>query len=189
MNNNKILIIDIETTGFLSNKGCIVEIGIVELCLKTGHITTLFDSLLREPMLTEAHQHEPYGWIFHNSNLTFEQIISAPPSNIVYAQVQNIVNQYPQGATAYNNSFDFDFLEDRGIRFLRKLPCPMRILTPIMKLPSKYGYPGYKWPNCEEAYHYCFKGSNYIESHRGADDAKHEAHIVFDLYDKGLFEV
>jgi DNA polymerase-3 subunit epsilon len=42
-----ILLIDIETTGFLDKGGSIIEIGIAALDLETGKITGVFDSLLK----------------------------------------------------------------------------------------------------------------------------------------------
>ena len=41
----KILIIDIETTGFLPD-GKIVEVGAVELCLETGNKKIIFDKVI-----------------------------------------------------------------------------------------------------------------------------------------------
>ena len=133
---NKILILDIETTGFLNQNGSIIEIGMVELNLDNGEIKTVYDSLLK-----------------------------------------------------YNNNFDFSFLESRGIEFPKKLPDPMKLLTDIMKLPNNNGYNNYKWPSVEEAYKYLFPESNYIEKHRGADDAKHEAEIIYKLYEMGIFKI
>lgn len=85
---SKILVLDIETTGFLNQGGSIVEIGIVELCLSTGNTQIIFDSLLREDILTAKHREEPMGWIFRNSDLTPEAVRVAPPASKVLTQVQ-----------------------------------------------------------------------------------------------------
>ena len=178
----KILITDIETTGFLNTGGSIVEIGAVSLDLENGEIKEVFNSLLKEDRLTAKDRE---AWIFSNSDLTVEAVRNAPKSSHVFERFQELLNQYPDGVTAFNNVFDFGFLEDRGLRF-KKLPCPMKISTNICKIPSPRGR-GYKWPKVEEAYKFFFPDTKYIEAHRGLDDARHEAEIVYKLYQMGVF--
>lgn len=181
----KIIVIDIETTGFLSEGGSIVEIGAVELDLTTGAIKTVFDSLCREDRLTAKHRE---AWIFQNSDLTPEQVRDAPPFKIVAQEFQTVIDSYPAGATAFNRLFDFTFLQDRGIRLHKHLPCPMILATNVCKLPAK-GRQGYKWPKVEEAFSHFFPDTPYVEKHRGADDAYHEAMIVHRLYQIGVFKI
>lgn len=184
----KILVLDIETTGFLDKGGSIVEIGIVELDLETGETEIVFDSLLREEILTEDHFKEPFGWIFKNSDLTTEAVLAAPPAAEVFKQVQEILDSYPAGCTAYNKKFDFGYLRNRGLN-VKDLPCPMLLSTDICKMRNPYGYSNYKWPKVEEAWAFFFPDQEYVEKHRGADDAVHEAKIVFELYKRGVFLV
>lgn len=183
---NEILILDIETTGFQNQGRSIVEIGIVSLNLDTGEIKEVFESVLREDILTAKHRKKPFGWIFENSDLTVEEVRTAPRSEDVLSEVQEIIDAYPMGCTAYNNKFDFGFLEDRGLR-IKKLPCPMILSTDICKIPGRYG--SYKWPSVEEAFAFFFPEEDYTEKHRGLDDAKHEARIVYRLYQDGVFKV
>lgn len=183
-----ILIIDIETTGFLQEGGSIVEVGMVSLDLNSGGIQTVFDSVCREAILDASHREQPFGWIFRNSTLTVEAVREAPDFESLQPEIQSIIDRYPLGATAYNRSFDFDFLESRGIRFGTKLPCPMKLATPICQLPPvRYGE--YKWPKVEEAWAHFFPDEEYVELHRGADDARHEARIVLELYRREVFEL
>ena len=185
---NKILILDIETTGFLNKGGLIVEVGAVDLDIRTGVITKVFDSLLREGTFSPRHEKEPYGWIFRNSNLKYEDVLTAPPAKDVFKDLQVIIDKYELGCTAFNSKFDFDFLENRGIVLDKKLPCPMLLSIDICKLPGRY--PGkYKWPKVEEAYSFFFPKREYVEAHRGCDDAAHEAEIVYELIERGVFEV
>lgn len=184
----KILILDIETTGFLNQGGAIVEIGIVELDLDTGEIKEVFESLLKEKILTAKHRQEPFGWIFNNSDLTVEAVRNAPDELEVFLQVQAILNKYPLGCTAFNKKFDFDFLKSRGIG-VKDLPCPMILSTDICKLPNRSGHSGYKWPKVEEAFNHFYPDIEYTEKHRGLDDAKHEAMIVYKLYEMGIFKL
>lgn len=183
---NKILILDIETTGFLGQGGSIVEIGIVELNLETGNIVTVFDSLMREKILTEKHQEGRLGWIFKNSDLTFDEVLKAPPAAEVLPKVQEVLNRYPLGCAAYNNKFDFGFLQNRGIK-IKPLPCPMHLSTHICKIPGRSTT--HKTPTVEEAFNYFYPDIEYKEKHRGLDDARHEAMIVYSLYQKNVFVV
>lgn len=182
----EILIIDIETTGWLKSGGKIVEVGIVALDLNTGARDILFDEVVHErPILkTEVEK----SWIIKNSTLTVADIQNSKRLQLHQPTIQSILNRPNAGCTAFNNVFDFDYMEDRGFVFPRKLACPMKLLTPIMKLSKKKGS-GYKWPSVEEAYKYFFPNSNYVELHRGADDAVHEAAIVHEMYKRNIFRV
>ncbi len=182
---SKILIIDIETTGFINKGGKIVEIGIVELDTENGNRKVVFDKVTHEKGITRNEVEN--SWIIKNSDLSVEDVRLSKRLDLLKNEIQGIINNYPAGATAYNRSFDFDFLESRGFKFLKKLPCPMILSTNILKLPGKYG--DFKWPKVEEAYDYFFSNNNYTEKHRGADDAMHEAEIVFELIKRGIFKI
>ncbi len=199
----KILVIDIETTGFLNQGGSIVEIGIVELNLDNGEVKIIYDSLCKEDILSASHREyldyvakgeippkTAKGWIFGNSDLTPFEVKNAPAFQVVKKEVQEIIDNYPLGITAFNKRFDLDFLKSRGIEVKNELPCPMLLSTDICKLPNQNGFSSYKWPKVEEAWdHFFGKDSGYIEKHRGADDAKHEALIVYELYKMGIFKL
>lgn len=187
---NKILVIDIETLGFREKGGSIVEVGAVELNLETGEITEVFNSLVREDILSARHRESSeYNWIFQNSDLTPEIVREAPSQHDVYPLFQEVVNRYTEGVTAFNRNFDIPYLESRGIKFRKLQPCPMLVLTNIMKLPHKNGRSGYKWPKVEEAFQYLFPTVKYSEAHRGAMDAKDEAMIVFEMYKRGIYKI
>ncbi|MFO7863678.1 MAG: 3'-5' exonuclease [Salinivirgaceae bacterium] len=183
---NTVGIVDIETSGFLKQGGKIVEIGIVELNISTGERKVLFDSVVREPGFTEMHTKHPMGWIFQNSNLTYEEVAAAPLLDDVKPQIQDVFDSFFTGITAFNKAFDFGFLRSRGFR-IAELPCIMHTATPVLNLPSNGHYKGPKYPNVEEAYHFLTGKRNFVESHRAADDAMHEAEIAFELYKKGFF--
>ena len=182
---SKILILDIETTGFLQSGGKIVEVGIVELNLETSERIILFDEVCHEQGITLEEVEK--SWIIQNSDLTTKMIKYSGSLESKRKRIQQILNDYPIGATAFNNVFDFGFFEDRGFVFPKKLPCPMKISTNICKLPNARG--GYKWPKVEEAHKFFFGNVGYVEKHRGADDAFYEAEIVFELYKLGFFKI
>jgi DNA polymerase-3 subunit epsilon len=175
----KIGIIDIETCGFLRENGVIVEVGIVSLDTKTGKIDPVFSSVCREKHLRAKHRD---AWIFKNSDLTVEEVRTAPDLTEIVPLIQEHIDNL-DAITAYNKNFDFNFLRNRGIRIDREWPCPMLAATQICKLPGNRG--GYKWPKVEEAWKHFFPDEPYTEAHRGFDDALHEARIVYELHKIG----
>ncbi len=180
-----ILIIDIETTGFLQAGGKIVEIGIVELDLDTGNKKILFDEVMREKGLTKKILDN--SWIVNNSTLTTKEILDSRLINSFFIEIQMIIDEYKLGATAFNNTFDFGFLTSRGFRIPRPLACPMKLSRNICRIGDRRG--NTKNPNVQEAYNFFIGKNNYIEQHRGADDAYHEADIVYALYKLGIFKI
>jgi len=174
--NKKIIIIDIETTDFLNKGGLIVEVGIVELDLTNGNRTPIYNRLVCEEGFGEEHKG---AWIFSNSSLKYEDVLKAEPLDA--RKLQEILAKYH--ATAYNKKFDFDFLSSRGLG-INELPCPMIALTPVCKLPGKFGK--YKWPKVQEAWDILFPNVPYVEEHRGYDDALHEALLVYKLHTSGV---
>lgn len=176
MNDNLILIIDIETTGFLNTGGKICEIGMVSLCKYSGMINVVYDKVIN-PFISDDELSK--SWIVSNGYMTLEEINNGVKFEDIKDEIQEIINSYPSGSTAYNNIFDFGFLESYGISIPNKLFCPMRVATNICRIVGKNG--NFKFPKAEEAYNHFFPDSNYIEKHRGLDDAYHEARIVSEI--------
>ena len=178
MEEKKILIVDIETTNFLQRGGLIVEVGIVELDLNTGEAKIVYDELVKEEGLDGTHGD---AWIFNNSDLKFIDCMKAKPLD--KERIQLILDKYP--ATAYNKKFDFDFLRSRELE-VKELECPMVLATDVCKIPN-VNKAGFKWPSVQEAWAIIVK-EDYTEAHRGADDALHEARIVYELYKMEVFK-
>lgn len=188
----KILIFDIETMGegkdaLVPWLGKIAEIGIVELDLATGEKKILYDKVCHEKPLQRFTVEN--SWIVKEGYMTVEEIRTSPDLRVLLPEIQEIIDRYPNGATAYNKKFDFGFLTSRGLKFERLLPCPMILMTDICKIHSPYKPGSWKWPKVEEAYDFIFPDNDYEEIHRGADDAMHEADIVYWLYKKGIFKI
>jgi len=184
----KIVIVDIETSGFQHQGGLIVEVGIVSLNLQTGNISNEFSEIVQEDGFGEQHTRDPYGWIFKNSDLQYEDVVRASNLLKIMPKIQTIFDKYPCGATAYNKQFDFGFLKSRGLR-IKELPCIMLSAAPVVNLPPNPGYRDPKWPKVQEAWDFFFPRSDYIEAHRALDDARHEALIAYELYKLGKFRV
>ena len=182
---NIILVVDIETTGFLNQGGLIVEIGIVKLDLDTGKIIPVYSSLIREDGFNILHTKGNFGWIFKNSDITFELVQNAPSLESQKATLQKLFDQY--AVTAYNKEFDFGFLKSRGF-ILQELPCLMVLASSLMNLQFEYGLNNPKWPKLKEVWLFFFGDTGYLETHRSLDDAKHEAVIAHEMYKKGLFK-
>ena len=183
----KILVVDIETSGFDLVKDVIFEIGIVQLDLETGDIVKLFDEPVREPHLCGNHRD---AWIFSNSDMTPEYVRNAQPLEN-YRNILNDIfsNEGLNGMTAFNRNFDFGFLKHRKFKLPKPLPCPMLLSTDILKIKNTYGRRGYKWPSAQEAWDYYFPNEPYVEKHRGADDARIEAKIIYEMYKRGIFTI
>jgi len=182
---NKILILDTETTGFSPKKNHIVELGIVELNIKTGAIKPLFDSVIKEDGLT-VKDHK--AWIFENSSLTVDMVREAPSLESLREEIQGIFFKYSGGVTAFNRQFDMGFLKERDFAMPKFQPCPMLTLAPIMQLPHKNGRGLGKRPSVEEAMAYLFPDEEYKEEHRGCQDAEDEARIVFECIKRGWYK-
>ena len=177
----KILVVDIETTGFLCNGGRIVELGAVSLDLETGEREIVYDKVFNPGMEREELEK---SWIVSNGYMDTDTILDGIQFEDERNAVQEIVDAH-DGVTAFNRNFDIPFLEVYGIKFAKLVPCPMLLATPICKLPGRRG--GYKWPKAEEAYKHFFPESEYIEAHRGADDAMHEAEIIYAMHKNGQY--
>ncbi len=184
----QIAVIDIETSGFQNQGGLIVEIGIVGLDLETGNITNEFDAIVKENAFSERHAKNPFGWVFQNSDLNYEDVASANSLSSYLPEIQTILNKYPLGATAFNKQFDFGFLKSRGLK-IKELPCIMLTATDVVNLPPNPGYNTPKWPKVEEAWEYFFPNTEYVEAHRALDDARHEALIAYELYKLGELKI
>jgi hypothetical protein len=63
----------------------------------------------------------------------------------------------------------------------------MKLATNVCQILNVRG--GFKWPKVGEAYEFFFGKTDYVETHRGADDAFHEADIVYELYKRGVFKI
>ena len=184
----KIAIVDIETTGFQNQGGLIVEVGVVGLNLETGDITDEFDAIVKEDGYGEKHTKNQYGWVFQNSDLNHEDVMLANDLTKMLPELQNVLDGFTLGATAYNKQFDFGFLRSRRLT-IKELPCIMLTAAPVVNLPPNPGFSDPKWPKVEEAWEYFFPDDEYKEAHRALDDARHEALIAHELYKLGKFEI
>ncbi len=180
---NRLLVVDIETTGFSQAKDFILELGIVSLNLDDGSIEHLFDETFSHPSMTAKHRS---AWIFGNSDLTVAEVRESETLKYYFDEIQAIFHDYAGRITAWNRDFDVRFLEYHGFRLGPSIPCPMKESTSYFKLEKAKGN-GYKWPKAQEAWDFLFPLTPRVEAHRGLDDADYEAHIIHSLYKKGIY--
>lgn len=166
-----IVVLDIETTSLRHDSGMIVEVGSCFLDLNSGKVSPIFSAVCQE----EKIELDENAWVFKNSDLTIEDVRSAPCLNDFREFFQGVLDLgYP--IAAYNQNFDFGWLESRKFQITQKFWDPMEKLTQIICLRGPYGN---KWPSVQEAWNYLFKDEKYIEKHRALDDAIHEAKIIY----------
>lgn len=136
----KILVVDLETTSHdptiddmrnLENS-IISEIGIVRLDLETGKTEPVFDSVCREEKTCSAQ-----SWIFENSSLTYEDVLSADHFQVFKDELQEIFDQ--DYATSWWQEYDFNRLEhpSRGISIQYKFWDPAITLRTYLKIHSR----------------------------------------------------
>ncbi len=171
-------VIDLETTSLKPSLGMIVEIGICLVNTEKG-ITRLFDEVVNEgPSFDEG------AWVFTNTTLTPSEVRLGLKNHEWIPRVQAILDNHP--VTAWNNPFDYGFMESAGLVF-DKMPDPMRQCTELIGLRGHHGG-GYKWPRVEEAWEYFFPDKPYVEKHRAFDDCLHESILILKMIQENAYE-
>ncbi len=184
MSDNKLLVIDIETTGFNHKTDCILELGIIELNLNNGDIAELLDLQIKEKHLSAKHHN---AWIFENGFMAHDDVRSANSLEHHFDEIQLIFNNYLDKICAWNRSFDVDFLKSRGFNLGKDIADPMKSSASFFNLPYPNSNRLGKWPSAQEAWDILFPETKKIELHRGLDDAKMEAKIIYELIKKGIY--
>ena len=178
---SEIIVLDIETTGLNPNIDFILELGMVTLNLDNGQITEVFDHVFKDPKLTAKHRK---AWIFENGFMELDEIRNAEPISAYMNEIQSIMNPFKGRITAWNRDFDSAFLEKNGFDLGQEMICPMKTSVDYFKIEGNYGY---KWPKAQEAWDILFPDTPKVEEHRGLDDSKMEAAIIFELYKRGVY--
>lgn len=173
----KILVVDIETTGFYPSDA-IVEIGICLVDTKTKQITLVFNKVVKDKKFVKwKHKN---AWIFQNTTLRVEDVEKAKPLEFYFDEIQDLFNKYPM--TAFNKTFDLRFLKAAGFE-MKDIKCLMATATQYSKLKDKNGR--VKKPSVEEIYNQFFmkRGEIYVEEHRAGTDAMDESKILLHMVD------
>lgn len=179
----EIIVLDIETTGLNPKEDLILELGMVKLNLESGEITVLFDQVFKDPKLTAKHRK---AWIFENGFMQIEEIRNALPISEYFDEIQSLLDPFKGQITAWNRDFDSAFLLKYGFDLGPEIKCPMKESVEYFKIEGNYGY---KWPKAQEAWDILFPDTPKVEEHRGLDDSKMEATIIYELYNKGHYQL
>ena len=181
----KILVVDLETTAhnpMIDDKrdlenSIISEIGVVRLDLETGRIEPVFDSICREDKVCSVQ-----SWIFDNSSLTYEDVLSAEHFQVYKDELQELFDKYH--ATSWWQEYDFSRLEhpSRGIRIQKIFWDPALALRTYLKIIFPDGT--YKRPKVSEAYQYFNPDRVLDHPHRALKDAEIEARLIFSAVQK-----
>lgn len=179
----ELLVLDIETTGLNLHTDYILELGIVKLDLDTGEITPLFDQLFKHPELKAKHRK---AWIFENGYMHIDEVRNAKPLSFYTDEIQNLLTPFKGRVTAWNREFDSSFLEKNGFDLGASVSCPMKESASFFKIQGPFGF---KWPKAQEAWDLLFPETPRLEKHRGLDDSKMEASIIFELVKRGVYKL
>jgi DNA polymerase-3 subunit epsilon len=192
-----LLIIDTETDSTNPDLANILELALARLDLETGQVDIVFDSLILPDRPYLPGELEECWWMQH-SHVPVSFIQTALKFSEVRNDFAAILAVAP--VTAYNLYYDRRVLRRHGLPIENVWPCLMQTCTPILKLPghyhnpfpSHYGpddYGDYKYPKFTEAWNYFFPDLPFVERHRAAWDALHEAKLAYRLYRDGYLEV
>ena len=196
-NENKLVVIDIETTGGKINHDKITEIGIVELDINTGDIKILFNSLINEDGFEIKKYMDSYG--LKNSGISpFKIDLLKNHSIDDFKDILGQVFKSSKVASWAINNFDFLWLESRGFVIPRKLFDIQRFAKEIIRKKDKNA--SFNLENAwkffresrkqgEDRFGRYLKEKDYIVSHRALDDAWHEAKILYLLIKKYKFPI
>lgn len=166
----EIIVIDLETTGLSPYSDAIVEIAACKLNLETGTIEPVFNKLCQE----KNKEIERKAWIFTHSDLDYWDVYNAHYLTEYRKEIQHLLNTYP--VTAYNQEFDFGFLEERGFKIRKRFWDPMHEFTDLVAIP--YNDWEYKWPKVEESWYHFFPNVKYPGRHRALEDSIIEALMI-----------
>ncbi|RLI61496.1 MAG: hypothetical protein DRO88_12950 [Promethearchaeia archaeon] len=172
LDEDEVMIIDLETTGFFPFKDLIVEIGIVQLDLNSGKRDHIMNELVIESEKRLSQKRN--SWIFKNSDLTYEELLE---KGISLSEISSKLSDLFRSNkfTGFYSEFDFTFLEARGFKIDKA--------ADIMYLSRKYLNIYYgidKYPSVEECMKRILKDYS-KEPHRAIKDAEIEAKILFEI--------
>jgi DNA polymerase III epsilon subunit-like protein len=172
----KLLVVDIETTGFYVQSDAIVEIGIALVDTVTKEIELVFDNVIKHDKFNSKRHKN--AWIFQNTTLTVEDVEKAKSLDDYKEEIQGLFDKYKM--TAYNKAFDLRFLKEAGFQ-MSDVKCLMHTATQYSEYKDKNGKT--KKPSVEEIYNQFFmkSGDVYVEEHRAGADAKDEAKIMLHM--------
>lgn len=186
---NEIYVIDTETstTSFDPEpNGHIVEFGMVKVDLESWEVGEGYTMIINQPDVDFD------AWVFKNTTLTPDMV----RGGIEPSRAERFLSSMLEcrELTAYNIAFDKLMIERDMPKINRTAKwgdCLMECASQIPEIPRRHANQNC-YPKAEAAYNYlcpddpCNLGGK--ERHRALDDARMEAHILIELYKRGLYE-
>ena len=179
--------VDTETTGlFGSPRDLVVDIGISKVDLDSCDVSEVYSAVVNYPSFMVMERSD--SWIFHNTDLTVDDVMLGTPFPQVRSEIFNIL--HGRLVSSFNVAFDFSKFLYRRPWDLRdcwdEAPCIMKSSADVCRIPGCGG--GYKWPKLQEAYDFFFPDmSSGPQSHRALSDAMMAGHVLLALYTSGNY--
>jgi DNA polymerase-3 subunit epsilon len=187
----RIYVLDTETTGL---SGCpadlVLEVAAVEADTSSRTVRPVYSQVVGYDVSSWSDGLRG-SWIFHNSDLTVEEVGEGKPMGTVAEELRILLNGRP--CTSYNTGFDFD-------RFLLREPWSLRpvIAQDVMEaahrvVPGDHNLGGglTSWPKLSKAYAALCPddpgGIGDSQRHRALEDAVMAACVLLKLSDMGAY--
>ncbi|PNX46579.1 MAG: hypothetical protein BV457_07430 [Thermoplasmata archaeon M9B1D] len=185
---NKLFVLDLETTGFDEVFDRVVAITIYDLNLEDYSYKKIYDEIIWQDITQDFVKN---CWIVEQGYYTLEEINRGKDQSLVIKEVDALLTN--QMATSYNTSFDFDkfIIRQWKIKTVKVPYCLMLESTDIVRIPwydYEGNFTGYKWPKLPEAYYY-FYNERMPEKHRSSYDTELAVKIAIalDKYKKHFY--
>ena len=181
-----IYVLDTETTGLDGYpQDVVVDIAICRTDLRKGTVENVYSSIVGYDV-SKWNNARKNAWIFQNTDLTLDDVASAPDVTTVAADVRSILRD--KNVSTFNTAFDlvkFLYREPWSLKnVIRESKCIMLASKNVCKIPGFYE--DYKWPRLDEAYSMIVEGdpANICgnQTHRALSDAVMASHILIALH-------
>lgn len=190
---DEILVLDTETTGLKgAPEDVVVDIGICSVNIRAGKVRDVYSSVVGYD-ISEWNDTRKKAWIFENTDLTLDEVASAPLQKKVRGEVYEILKG--KYATSYNVPFDMDKFLYRDPWDLKGVfvQCTdiMKAATDVCKLPSQFYEVKYRFPKLDHAYKVILDsdpaGIGDKQDHRALSDARMASYVMIEMYNRGNY--
>lgn len=181
----EIFVVDIETTGLIGGPSdLVVDIGIVLADTDESTVEDWFSTVVGYP--ETVMRRYAGSWVFRNTDLTLNQVCSAPGCQKVIERVSNILSD--ELVTSYNTDFDLQ-------RFLLKDPWNLSVYeAPCIMKSALEAYPDCSnghYPRLQRIYDMlCPDDPAKVDGnqrHRALSDARQAAHVLLKMFSSGHY--
>jgi len=188
----RVLVVDTETTGL---NGCrsgdlVLDVAVVRADTHTGEVEPVYSQVVGYDVSSwNARMRD--SWVFHNSDLTVEEVGEGRPLAAVAREVRGILDH--SIATSYNVAFDFSKFLDWEPWSVRPVMAPDPMLCAHALVDGDYLFDdgSTSWPKLSKAYSVLCPGDpggiGGAQRHRANEDAVMAAHVLLALVERGEY--